>query len=286
MEKDKKYVFMPRIRSIKPEFFKHDELYQAELDFKLPLRIAFIGLWCSADRRGLFKWRPKQLKLDILPYDNVDFSRVLHALFTRGFIVRYAIDEEIYGCILSFLDHQSINPKEKNSTIPEYDEKCIVDLSDEEINALFTREVRDEYAKDELAQGREGKGREWKGKRKGMKKEETSLTERYGMPLLQVNEKVFLTEKEIKDFIEKFGKEDYEWMIEKLKNHVLANRSGERYADDAAAMRGWVAEALEKSKESKNKNSKNNGKNNQNNKLTADDIQTAYNGVDDICGVI
>mgnify|MGYP000166760981 CR=1 FL=1 len=34
-----------------------------------------------------------------------------------------------------------------------------------------------------------------------MKKEETSLTERYGMPLLQVNEKVFLTEKEIKDFL-------------------------------------------------------------------------------------
>ena len=285
-EKDKKYVFMPRIRTIKPEFFKHDELYQAELDFQLPLRIAFIGLWCCADRTGLFKWRPKQLKLDILPYDNVDFNRVLNALMTRGFIVRYAIKEELYGCILSFLDHQTINYQEKRSPIPDYDEKCIVELSEQEIDALETRLDRDEDANSENRQGREGKGRE--GKRKGRGREEAKKTskkddERYGMPLVQVNEKVFLTEKEIQNFIEKFGKENYEWMIEKLKDHVLANRSGERYADDAAAMRGWVAEALEKKLNSKNYGS---GKNNQNNKLTADDIQTAYNGVDDICGVI
>ena len=34
-----------RIRTIKPEFFTHEILYEAEIRFKLPLRVAFAGLW-------------------------------------------------------------------------------------------------------------------------------------------------------------------------------------------------------------------------------------------------
>ena len=36
---------MARIRTVKPEFFKHEEIYQAEIEEKLPLRLAFIGLF-------------------------------------------------------------------------------------------------------------------------------------------------------------------------------------------------------------------------------------------------
>jgi hypothetical protein len=70
---------LARIRTIKPEFFRHADLYEAEKETGLPLRLAFAGLWTAADREGRFKWRPRELKLDCLPHDDVDFSRVLDA---------------------------------------------------------------------------------------------------------------------------------------------------------------------------------------------------------------
>jgi len=109
---------MSRIRTIKPDFFRHHEIYQAETETGLPLRVAYIGLWLVADREGLFRWRPEVLKLDVLPYDNVDFSRVLHALTTRGFLVRYEIAGKAYGWIPTFKSHQVINNREAASILP------------------------------------------------------------------------------------------------------------------------------------------------------------------------
>lgn len=109
---------MARIRTIKPDFFRHEGLYEAERETGLPLRVAFAGLWTVADREGRFKWQPRQLKLDCLPYDEVDFSRVLDALFTRGFIVKYACGADVFGCIPSWHEHQVINNREAASVIP------------------------------------------------------------------------------------------------------------------------------------------------------------------------
>ena len=100
---------MARIRTIKPEFFRHESLYEAERETELPLRIAFAGIWSAADREGRFRWSPRQLKLDCLPYDELDFSRVLDALATRGFIVKYAVDGKEYGHVPSWSKHQIIN---------------------------------------------------------------------------------------------------------------------------------------------------------------------------------
>ena len=113
---------MGRIRTIKPDFFKHEGLYDAEVEEGLPLRIAFAGLWTVCDREGRFEWRPRKLKTDVLPYDDVDFSRVLHALTTRGFVVRYTHEGRDYGVVPSFSAHQVINNREKPSEIPSPDE--------------------------------------------------------------------------------------------------------------------------------------------------------------------
>jgi len=110
---------MARIRTIKPDFFRHYELYQAEIDSDLPLRVAFAGLWTVADREGRFRWKPEVLKLDVLPFDNIDFSRVLDALATRDFIVKYEVSGKAYGFIPTFKEHQFINNKENASTLPE-----------------------------------------------------------------------------------------------------------------------------------------------------------------------
>lgn len=106
-----------RIRTIKPEFFTHEGLFDAEASTGLPLRVAFIGLWCVADREGKFRWEPRRLGVQILPYDQIDFSDVLDGLGDHGFIIRSSCGA--FGSIPSFLDHQCPNLREVASTIPD-----------------------------------------------------------------------------------------------------------------------------------------------------------------------
>lgn len=143
---------MGRIRTIKPEFFTHSALFDAELETKMPLRVAYAGLWTCCDREGRFKWRPRELKLAILPYDDLDFSRVLDALTTRGFVVKYALEGEFFGVVPSFSKHQVINNRESESSLPNPND-C------NKIDACPTRESRDD---DATATPLKGKGREGK----------------------------------------------------------------------------------------------------------------------------
>jgi len=153
-----------RIRTIKPEFFLHEGLFNAERETKLPLRLAYAGLWCAADKAGRFKWEPRRLGIQILPYDDADFSRVLDALTTRGFIVKYASSTGVFGCIPTFSRHQVINNRERESDLPD-PSQCV---QTETFDACGTREPRDDHA------GKaEGKGRE-QG-REGNKEEAFSL---------------------------------------------------------------------------------------------------------------
>jgi uncharacterized phage protein (TIGR02220 family) len=145
-----------RIRTIKPEFFLHEALFEAERAHKLPLRIAFAGLWCAADREGRFKWEPRRLGVQILPYDGADFSRVLDALTTRGFILKYASGTGEFGVIPSFKGHQVINNRERESELPEPTEPVV----NQDIDACPTRAPRDDDGNADTKSGKEGKGRE------------------------------------------------------------------------------------------------------------------------------
>lgn len=149
---------MARIRSIKPEFFRHYDLWLAEKETGLPLRMAFVGLWCVADREGRFKWCPPQLKIEVLPYDELDFSRVLDALTTRGFVVRYRVDEVDYGYIPTFSKHQVINNRERASELPEPNKINTLTRA----SRVTTRDVSVEHACP-----KEGKGREERKKDAG-----------------------------------------------------------------------------------------------------------------------
>lgn len=156
---------MARIRTIKPEFFKHEDLFELELETGLPVRLAFIGLWTVCDRDGRFKWRPRQIKTDVLPYDECDFSRVLDALWSRGFIQKYAQEREEYGVIPSFTSHQVINNRESDSKLPDPYECETIPFNFNGFDASMTREAREDDVSCtplECAQA-EGKGREGKG---------------------------------------------------------------------------------------------------------------------------
>jgi hypothetical protein len=101
-----------RIRTIKPEFFKHDGI--AALD---PLtRILFIGLWCMADCQGRLEDRPARIKVEVLPYDNFDVEAALASLAEQNFVVRYSADGISLIQVVSFSEHQRITGKEAEST--------------------------------------------------------------------------------------------------------------------------------------------------------------------------
>lgn len=111
---------MPRRRDLSPDFFTNEDLVLAErASGGLPLRIAYQGLWCHADREGRFEWRPGRLKLGVLPYDDVDMEAVLMALVQSGHVVRYEADGQAFGWIPTFKKHQQrIHPREAPSRIP------------------------------------------------------------------------------------------------------------------------------------------------------------------------
>lgn len=174
---------MSRIRTIKPEFFKHEDLYEVEARTGLPIRLAYVGLWTACDREGRFKWRPRSLKLDIMPYDDVDFEAILDALVDAGQVVKYEVANKTYGCVPTLTEHQRINNKEQQSTLPapESDEKIgritHLNLGDSRIKGkskfqhASPRPHKDEGERATLSRphkdegerkGKEGKGKEGK----------------------------------------------------------------------------------------------------------------------------
>jgi len=153
-----------RIRTIKPEFFHHEGLFTAEQETELPLRVAFCGIWCAADREGRFKWEPRRLGIQILPYDGVDFSRVLDALVTRGFLVKYACNGDWFGLVPSFIKHQVINNRESQSILPDPNSENSEIISIQEASARVNHESVTRESREEHADSVEGKGRERKGK--------------------------------------------------------------------------------------------------------------------------
>ena len=105
---------MSRARNLKPAFFKNEEL--AELPFEY--RLLFQGLWCLADREGRMEDRPKRIKAEVFPYENVDVAVGLAELERSGFIERYAAANTPCIQIVNFAKHQNPHCKESASTIP------------------------------------------------------------------------------------------------------------------------------------------------------------------------
>jgi hypothetical protein len=109
---------MARKRLNSPEFYTHKLLFTAEKKSRLPIRVAFSGLWTQSDRRGIFRWKPDDLQLAILPYDKCEMSKVLDVLAEYGFVVRYEVDGRSYGIIPTFTRWQTFHIHERPSKDP------------------------------------------------------------------------------------------------------------------------------------------------------------------------
>ena len=156
---------MARIRVIKPEFFKSEEVGG------LPpiTRVLYIGLWCYADKAGRLEYRPQYLKIEILPYDEVDMVNELELLCTPKartgipFIIKYEVDGIPYLQIVQWTTHQYLHKSnEAESTLPQPPDEVLERIS----NGRTTIAQRLKSGSTMAYEGRERKGREGKGKRR------------------------------------------------------------------------------------------------------------------------
>jgi hypothetical protein len=218
---------MARARNIKPGFFTNEEL--AELSFEA--RLLFVGLWLIADKEGRLEDRPKKIKAEIFPYDNVDCDDLLQRLHEKNFIARYKPStslvlaqgkpEEKYIQIINFVKHQNPHHREKNSTIPEFSESL------------------------GLAQGKPRSS----PKPAVLNPESLKLNpESIGNPIstkpenekIKYAEFVSMTEKEYNSLSSQFGEEGTLEMVKILDDYKGANPKKRTYESDFRAIHSWV----------------------------------------------
>lgn len=105
-----------RIRALKPGFYKNEDLCALSGMH----RLCFGGLWLCADREGRLEDRPRRLKGEIFPYDDVEMDAMLWDLAEAGFIVRYVAEGHHLIAIPNWSRHQHPRPDEGKSQYASY----------------------------------------------------------------------------------------------------------------------------------------------------------------------
>lgn len=105
---------MARARNIKPGFFANEDL--VELSFGT--RLLFIGLWTLADREGRLEDRPKRIKMNLFPADDININEALNELQQGKFISRYEVEGTACIQIDQFTKHQNPHHMEAPSLLP------------------------------------------------------------------------------------------------------------------------------------------------------------------------
>lgn len=222
-----------RSRNVKPGFFLNEEL--AELPFEA--RILFIGLWCYADREGRFEWRPKRIKVEIFPYDNVDVTNFLRYLTKKNFISQYRVDGCDYGVIQNFKKHQRPHNTEKPSDLPPPPENIpeINELENNGENPLSNGEnpldnalIPDSLIPDPLIHRFTD----------SLIPDSLIPENTYTAPkVFGAFANVKLSEDEHRKLVEKFGKQDAASRIESLSSYIASK--GKRYKSHYATILVW-----------------------------------------------
>lgn len=116
-----------RARNIKPGFFKNSKLGRLSPHH----RLLFEGLWCLADGLGRLKDDPDTIKIEVLPYDDVDADTLLNDLATSSekFITRYEVDGVAVIQVNNFEKHQNPHPNERKKGSEFPDVSCNVTTS-------------------------------------------------------------------------------------------------------------------------------------------------------------
>jgi hypothetical protein len=149
-----------RIRSIKPEFWRSDDIDR--LDWAT--RLLFIGLWSYVDDNGVGRDRESDIAADLFsgdlsrdPRDTLaTVSGGLQKLSEGGQIARYTVEGKSYLFVNSWAKHQRIDKPAKGR----YPLPTCEDAIPRETLATPSREVRDTPAPGTGEQGNRGTGEE------------------------------------------------------------------------------------------------------------------------------
>jgi hypothetical protein len=105
---------MPRIRTIKPDFWSDEKIVELT-----PLaRLLFIGLWNFSDDFGNSEASRAQVKMRIFPADTIDVEPLIEELKTFELISEYIVERKNYFNIRNFTKHQFINRPSKTKAYP------------------------------------------------------------------------------------------------------------------------------------------------------------------------
>lgn len=75
---------MAKIRGVKPEFWTDEDI----VELSIAARLLFIGMWNHACDNGHLDDKPRQIKMRVLPADDVNVDELLEELVVNGRIVR------------------------------------------------------------------------------------------------------------------------------------------------------------------------------------------------------
>jgi hypothetical protein len=112
---------MARIRCIKPEFWVSEQIAECSSN----ARLTFIGMWNFCDDQGVHPAKPKTLKAELYPMDDITAAQVgawvcelIQAGLVREF--RASVDGEIYWHVTGWGRHQKIDrPSYKHPSPPD-----------------------------------------------------------------------------------------------------------------------------------------------------------------------
>jgi hypothetical protein len=154
---------MPRIRTIKPEFWQDEQMST----LPLPARLLFIGTWNLADDYGILKGGNKWIKAQLFPYDdNIRLEQIdqwTDLLVKARMLIPFTFETESYLYIRTFKNHQKIDKPSKNGNFSADKLSKLLKLN--EVPKTFdeySTSVRRLFADQSCLErkGKEGKGRE------------------------------------------------------------------------------------------------------------------------------
>jgi len=217
---------MARIRTVKPEFWTSEQV----MDLSVIARLLFIGLWNFCDDAGRAPWKPRQIKAQIYPGDDLkaeDVHGMLLELQTNGLIIGYTVDDREYLQVTGW-KHQLINRPQKPKYPPPPKPHSLNDH--DKVTPPFTPDRK----------GRDTIGKERKKDPSGPKKE---------------IQKIGLNDLSVKMF-EDFAKDkapDVNILLEIERFRDYWRSRGKRFKDYPAAFRNWLRKAQEFHDERKGK---------------------------------
>lgn len=104
---------MPRIRTIKPEFWTSEQV----IELSIPARLLFIGMWNFCDDKGVMPATPRSLKAKVLPADDLrvdDIKAMVGELIAHGLLIEFEANGERWWHVTGW-KHQIINRPTKSS---------------------------------------------------------------------------------------------------------------------------------------------------------------------------